>query len=312
MPDAKQVMVAEFKRKKVAEIIHNADVIFCLDFNTLSRIGFIGEWIERSSAVKILIDHHQMPEKFDYVYSDTTIRQPARMVFISLEALGLDKKIAEDSAKCLYTGIMTDTGGFRFRKRGRPGTDYLRYMDTNTISRLHLLSLILRQNRSYKEWAGCNYVAETQRKWDRFGFEKGLAEGFVNYGTKYIDVKMSVFFMEDIQKILLKISSVQGHLDVNLFSRNYFNGGGHINAADKGKFIQELTAKYQCVGEHIVLGKGIFNGEVVPEVNVCIPLSTVNRHGLIAGATGTGKTKDPSGFRRAAFTATEFSSMVMI
>ena len=61
--------------------------------------------------------------------------------------------------------------------------------------------------------------------------------------------------------------------------------------ADKGKFIQELTARYQCNGEHIVLGKGIFNGEVVPEVDVCIPLSTVNRHGLIAGATGTGKTK---------------------
>ena len=61
--------------------------------------------------------------------------------------------------------------------------------------------------------------------------------------------------------------------------------------ADKAKFIQELNARYNPAGEHIILGKGILDGEVVPEVNVSIPLKTINRHGLIAGATGTGKTK---------------------
>lgn len=61
--------------------------------------------------------------------------------------------------------------------------------------------------------------------------------------------------------------------------------------ADKAKFIQELNARYTPKGEHIILGKGIFDGEVVPEVNVTLPLKTINRHGLIVGATGTGKTK---------------------
>lgn len=61
--------------------------------------------------------------------------------------------------------------------------------------------------------------------------------------------------------------------------------------ADKAKFIADLNARYTPKGEHIILGKGIFNGEVVPEVNVTLPLKTINRHGLIAGATGTGKTK---------------------
>ena len=61
--------------------------------------------------------------------------------------------------------------------------------------------------------------------------------------------------------------------------------------ADKAKFIQELSTRYTPKGESITLGKGMLDGEVVTEVDVTIPLKTINRHGLIAGATGTGKTK---------------------
>ena len=61
--------------------------------------------------------------------------------------------------------------------------------------------------------------------------------------------------------------------------------------AEKAKFIEELNSRYQPKGDYIVLGKGMLDGEVVAEVDVTIPLKTVNRHGLIAGATGTGKTK---------------------
>lgn len=64
-----------------------------------------------------------------------------------------------------------------------------------------------------------------------------------------------------------------------------------MDMADREKFIQELNAKYSPKGEFITLGKGMLNGEVVREVDVNIPLKTINRHGLIAGATGTGKTK---------------------
>ena len=61
--------------------------------------------------------------------------------------------------------------------------------------------------------------------------------------------------------------------------------------AEKSKFIEELNSRYQPKGEYIVLGKGMLDGEVITEVDVTVPLKTVNRHGLIAGATGTGKTK---------------------
>ncbi|MBV6879295.1 helicase HerA-like domain-containing protein [Epilithonimonas ginsengisoli] len=61
--------------------------------------------------------------------------------------------------------------------------------------------------------------------------------------------------------------------------------------ANKEQFITDLNSKYTPKGDHIILGKGMLDGEIVTEVNVSIPLKTVNRHGLIAGATGTGKTK---------------------
>ena len=52
--------------------------------------------------------------------------------------------------------------------------------------------------------------------------------------------------------------------------------------ADKAKFIQEMSIKYAPKGDFITLGKGMLDGDVVTEVNVTIPLKTINRHGLIA------------------------------
>ncbi len=63
----------------------------------------------------------------------------------------------------------------------------------------------------------------------------------------------------------------------------------------KDKFIESVNAGYTCKGDYIVLGGGVLNGESVPGVHVKIPLKTLNRHGLIAGATGTGKTKTLQG-----------------
>jgi phosphoesterase RecJ-like protein len=115
MPEARKITVAEYKRKQAAEAIANADVIFCLDFNSASRIGILGDWLTKAKAVKILIDHHQQPDTFDYVYSDVSIPATSQMVYHLIEALDKENAINEDIARCLYTGIMTDTGGFRFR-----------------------------------------------------------------------------------------------------------------------------------------------------------------------------------------------------
>ena len=255
MPEAKKIIIADYKRKLAAETIAEADVLFILDFNASHRAGDrVGEWIQKSNATKILIDHHQQPDEFDFVYSDTTQPATAQMVFQFAKALSPETPLTEEVAKCLYTGIMTDTGGFRFRSTSAlthkiiaqlieagadPAEITSNTWDTNTISRLHLLSLVLGRIELVAE----NSIAILWLKRDelkKFGFEKGDTEGFVNYGLSLLGVEMSAFFMEDLYEDFIKISfRSKNAVDVNQFSRKYFNGGGHINAAG-GKYFKSL------------------------------------------------------------------------
>ncbi len=255
MPETKKIIIADYKRKQAGEAIYNADVIFILDFNASNRSGnLVGPWLEKARATKILIDHHQQPEDFDFVYSDTTIPATSQMVYHFIEALDEEKLVNQDIADCLYTGIMTDTGGFRFRstsatthriianlieKGADPAMITSNTWDTNTVSRLHLLSLILSRIEVVKD----GKVAILWLKRDElkeFGFQKGDTEGFVNYGLSIMGTQVSAFFMEDLYEDFIKISfRSKEDVDVNQFSRKYFNGGGHINAAG-GKYFKSI------------------------------------------------------------------------
>lgn len=246
MPEARKNIVAEYKRKVAFDLISDADVIFCLDFNSPSRIGILGDWLVKATAKKILIDHHQQPEEFDYVYSDTIIPATSQMIYHFIEAMEDEDLVNKDIAECLYTGIMTDTGGFRFRstsamthriianlieKGADPSVITSNTWDTNTVSRLHLLALILGRIEVVNEGTVA-VLYLTRKELQEYGFQKGDTEGFVNYGLSIIGVKMSAFFMEDLYEDFIKISfRSKDDVDVNKFSRKYFNGGGHINAA---------------------------------------------------------------------------------
>ncbi|MEC5158000.1 DHH family phosphoesterase [Chryseobacterium sp. MP_3.2] len=255
MPEAKQVIIADYKRKIAGEAIYNADVIFILDFNASHRSGnLVGPWIEKARAKKILIDHHQQPDNFDFVYSDVTIPATSQMVYHFIEALGEEELVNKEIADCLYTGIMTDTGGFRFRSTSATthritaklienGADPAQITsstwDTNTVSRLHLLALILGRIEVVKD----GKVAILWLKRDelkQYGFQKGDTEGFVNYGLSIMGTQVSAFFMEDLYEDFVKISfRSKDYVDVNQFSRNHFDGGGHINAAG-GKYMKSI------------------------------------------------------------------------
>ena len=266
MPEAKKIIIADYKRKQAGEAIYNADVIFILDFNASNRSGnLVGPWLEKARATKILIDHHQQPEDFDFVYSDTTIPATSQMVYHFIEALDEEKLVNQDIADCLYTGIMTDTGGFRFRstsatthriianlieKGADPAMITSNTWDTNTVSRLHLLSLILSRIEVVKD----GKVAILWLKRDElkeFGFQKGDTEGFVNYGLSIMGTQVSAFFMEDLYEDFIKISfRSKEDVDVNQFSRKYFNGGGHINAAG-GKYFKSIEDTIEDFKEKI-------------------------------------------------------------
>ncbi|WP_297983578.1 bifunctional oligoribonuclease/PAP phosphatase NrnA [uncultured Chryseobacterium sp.] len=266
MPDAKKVIIAEYKRKQAGEAIYHADLIFILDFNASHRAGnLVGPWIEKAKAKKILIDHHQQPEGFDFVYSDTSIPATSQMVYHFIEALDEEKLVNQNIAECLYTGIMTDTGGFRFRstsatthriianlieKGADPAMITSNTWDTNTVSRLHLLALILSRIEVVKD----GKVAILWLKRDElkeFGFQKGDTEGFVNYGLSILGTQVSAFFMEDLYEDFVKISfRSKEDVDVNQFSRKYFNGGGHINAAG-GKYFKSIEETIEDFKEKI-------------------------------------------------------------
>ncbi len=266
MPEAKKITIADYKRKKAWEMIDAADVIFILDFNASHRAGnLVAPWIERAEGVKILIDHHQQPENFDYVYSDTTIPATSQMVYHFIDEMQEKQLVNNDIAECLYTGIMTDTGGFRFRstsskthhiiadlieKGADPAMISSNTWDTNTVSRLHLLSLILSRIEVVKDGkVAILYLKRDELK--EFGFEKGDTEGFVNYGLSIAGTKMSAFFMEDLYEDFIKISfRSKDEVDVNQFSRKYFNGGGHINAAG-GKYFESIYETIEDFKEKI-------------------------------------------------------------
>lgn len=255
MPSAKNIIIADYKRKLASDFIRNADVIFILDFNASHRSGnLVGPWLDNANAVKILIDHHQQPDHFDYVYSDTSIPATSQMVYHFIQELGAEKWVNQEVAECLYTGIMTDTGGFRFRstsasthrivanlieKGADPAMISSNTLDSNTVSKLHLLSLVLSRIEVIKE----GKVAVLWLKRDelkKYGFQKGDTEGLVNYGLSLMGTKVSAFFMEDLYEDFVKISfRSKDEVDVNAFSRKYFNGGGHINAAG-GKYMKSI------------------------------------------------------------------------
>lgn len=267
MPESKKVIIAEYKRKQAGEAIYNADIIFILDFNASHRSGnLVGPWLEKARAKKILIDHHQQPDDFDFIYSDVTIPATSQMVYHFIQALNEEHLVNASIAECLYTGIMTDTGGFRFRstsaethritanlieKGADPAKITSNTWDTNTISRIHLLALVLGRIEVVKE----GQVAILWLKRDElkaFGFQKGDTEGFVNYGLSIMGTKVSAFFMEDLYEDFIKISfRSKDEVDVNQFSRKYFGGGGHINAAG-GKYdksIEETIADFKEIVE---------------------------------------------------------------
>ena len=265
IPEAKKTIIADYKRKMASDAIKDADVIFCLDFNAHNRIGIVGDWLANATAKKILIDHHQQPEDFDYVYSDVTIPATCQMIYHFIEALGKEDLVNQNIAECLYTGIMTDTGGFRFRstsatthrivanlieKGADPAMITSNTWDTNTVSRLHLLSLILGRIELVKDGkVAILYLKRDELK--EFGFEKGDTEGFVNYGLSIAGTKMSAFFMEDLYEDFIKISfRSKDDVDTNAFARAHFNGGGHINASG-GKYFKNIHETIEDFKEKI-------------------------------------------------------------
>ena len=248
IPGDETVLKFEGQQEQSNSILEKADILFTLDFNAYHRAGEqMAEALEKSSAIKIMIDHHQQPDAYaNYMYSDITMSSTCEMVYNFIQMLGDADKINATIATCLYVGIMTDTGSFRFASttsrthqvigdlidKGADNSQiHNNIYDTNSYSRLQLLGRAMQNLKVIPELRTA-YMSLTQAELDEFNFKKGDTEGFVNYGLSLKDIIFAAIFIESQQDQIIKISlRSKGDFSVNEFSRAHFNGGGHTNAA---------------------------------------------------------------------------------
>ncbi|MBT0608219.1 DHH family phosphoesterase [Aequorivita echinoideorum] len=256
MPGVDEILVFEKDLEKAKQSITDANLIFTLDFNSLDRVGDLQPLLENSEADFVMIDHHQQPATYAVAtYSDVSVSSTAEMVYHFINALGEAEKITEPIATNLYSGILTDTGSFRFpatlptthrviaalmEKGADNAVIYQNIYDTFTPDRMKLLGLAL-NNLTILEEYNTAYITLTQKELDEHNFKKGDTEGFVNYALMIKGIVFAVIFIENKQENIVKISfRSKGRFSVNDFSRSHYNGGGHINAAG-GKSSQSLS-----------------------------------------------------------------------
>lgn len=246
IPLSNQIIVADKKQKKANEILLSSDVIFCLDFNTASRVKDCEQPLRDARGKKITIDHHLQPEEFvDVIISDTSSSSTCQLVYEFAENMQWEKALTQDIASSLYTGIMTDTGSFRFDSCTSKthhilskllNTDFKKSMvhenvfDTNSENRLKLLGKCLYEKMEIFNEFKTAFFSISAADHDFFKIQKGDTEGFVNYGLSIKGIIFSVLFIEREEEIKISFRS-KGDFDVNDFARKHFNGGGHKNAA---------------------------------------------------------------------------------
>ena len=247
MPGSETVKIFEKDKKNGAKILEEAEIIFTLDFNALHRVGEMEKVLEKLAVPFIMIDHHQSPDNYAMItFSDTDYGSTCEMLYHFIVALGKKSDIDKTIGTCIYTGILTDSGSFRFPKT--TGTTHriiadlidlgvenseipaLLY-DNNSYDRLQLLGRAMQNMKIFVDHK-TTYTTLTQQELDSFNYIKGDTESIVNYGLSIKGIVFTAIFIENAEEKIIKISlRSQGDFDVNLFAREHFHGGGHRNAA---------------------------------------------------------------------------------
>ena len=246
LPGSENILNYEREKEKCEDIINKGDVIFTLDFNSLGRARNLSSLISKSSATTIMIDHHENPDNYaDITISNSKMSSTCEMVYdfiCSIDKSKIDNKIAT----CIYTGIVADTGSFRFpsttSKTLKVGSELINHgvNVTEIFEKLHnnfqfnRLKLLGSTINNFKRIEGLPvvYTSITDNDQKVNNFKKGDSEGFVNFGLSVADILCSVLFIEKKDEGLIKISfRSKGDFKVNIFASKYFNGGGHEHAS---------------------------------------------------------------------------------
>lgn len=262
MPGASEILQYDKYTEFADKLIAEADIICCLDFNALKRINELGVVVGASAAKKIMIDHHPFPDDFcPIVISHPEISSTSELIFRLICRMGYFEDITKQGAECIYTGMMTDTGGFTYNSNNRDiyfiisellskGIDkdeiYRKVFNTYSECRLRLMGYVLYSKMKVYSEYNAAMISLTKEEQERFNFVKGDSEGFVNIPLSIKDVRFSIFFREDNGMIKLSLRSL-GDFPCNKLAAEYFGGGGHLNASG-GEFygtLEEAIALFE-------------------------------------------------------------------
>lgn len=247
MPGCEKVIDFEAKREESITLINQAEVLFCLDFNVLHRTKNMEPYLKKADCIKVLIDHHQQPEEeaFTYGISDTSKSSTCELVYDFIVNAGHADKININVATCLYTGIMTDTGSFRFpsttasvhrivahfKEIGLNHTTiHENIYDNFSESRLRFIGQALLNRLDVMYEYNTAMMAISKYDLIKYEIKTGDTESLVNYLLTIQGIKLGALVIDRDEERKWSFRS-KGNFDVNTFARNYFEGGGHRNAA---------------------------------------------------------------------------------
>ena len=275
MPDIQEVVIYDQHREEAKRLIEGADIIFCLDYNSLDRVDKMGVFIQNSNADKIMIDHHMDPEPFvDFMISDTSASSTSEMVFEFIVDQGHEDKLDKVIANCLYAGILTDTGSFRHNTSVRlyEIVATLKKLDMDNLlvhdhiynnmaeKHIRLIGHCLNNRMEILEEFDTGIIYLTKEDYKNFDIQRGDTEGIVNYLMMLRNVRLAAFITEQPTIVKLSLRS-KGDLSVQKLAKEQFNGGGHKNASG-GYSHQSLKAtidKFKSALPHYVNAPPIMN-----------------------------------------------------
>lgn len=263
------------EQNRAVDALQQAELIFCLDFNALGRLEALSDAINtNTSARRILIDHHLSPdEHFDLVFSYPEMSSTSFLVYSIIEAMLGTQAITRNMAEVLYVGMMTDTGNFSYSALtpelfralavlAETGIEipqiHNKVYNSFTEGRARLFGYAINRKMEIFHGGKVACMSLTEREMRRFWFQQGDSEGFVNYPLTIKNVRMSAMFIEQRQFIRVSLRS-RGDVDVNIFARKYFNGGGHKNAAGGKSYVsmEETLEHYRRAVEEFAAEGGL-------------------------------------------------------
>ncbi|MBR4920715.1 MAG: DHH family phosphoesterase [Prevotella sp.] len=264
MPNTQQIVRYDKRKEYVDTVLKIADLVFCLDFNTLSRTDAMEEVLQSSPAKKVLIDHHLDPQ----VDAVLTISHPemsstSELVFRIVWQMGLFEQQGKHFAGPIYCGMMTDTGGFTYNST-EPDIFYIisllltKHIDKDKIyrnvyhnyseHRIRLVGYVLCHKLVVDNMHHAAFYTLTREDLHQFHFIKGDAEGLVNMPLQIKGIKLSISLREDTERdnvIWVSLRSVDD-FPCNKMAEMFFNGGGHLNASG-GKLLCSIDEAVEVV-----------------------------------------------------------------